>query len=159
VADGQQSSFLDGLFAYSDQHNQLVSDLRVPLEVFADALDAAAEVVVRRKIAVITAATALIADGVVSTVTSVFTLGLSEAAYLAAMATGRELIKAALDALAAKLMSDLVRSSARPSPTSRTGCGPPPTSSAPTCRRKTTRWPMLSHNSAVPRQAATTTST
>jgi RHS repeat-associated protein len=108
LADSSQSSFLNGLAEYWDQHHQLVADLHGPLDVFAGALDAAADLVEAQKYAVITVAGALIAEGVISTVGAVLTLGLSEAANLAAIAAARKVVQAALDYLAAKLLSDLV---------------------------------------------------
>jgi YD repeat-containing protein len=108
LADSSQSSFLNGLSEYWDQHHQLIAGLHGPLGVFADALDVAADVVETQKYAVIAAAGALVTEGIVSTVGAVFTFGLSEAANLAAIAVARKAVQAALDYLAGKLLDDLV---------------------------------------------------
>lgn len=108
LADTSQSSFLNGLSEFWDQQHQVVADLHGPLNVFADALDVAADLVEAQKYAVIVAAGALVTEGVISTVGAFFTFGLSEAANLAAIAVARKAIQAALDYLAAQLIGDLV---------------------------------------------------
>ena len=78
------------------------------MNVFADALDAAADVVVAQKYAVIGAAAALAGEFVGTQIGAVFTLGADEAALPEEVGLTREAVKLALNYLEGELMGKLI---------------------------------------------------
>ena len=103
-----QSEFTTVLAGRWERRNQLVADLRGPIDDFADALDGAADVVVAQKYACIAALAALATEFAVTQVGAFLSFGLDEAAVPAEILSTRELVKFALEYLEAELMGKLI---------------------------------------------------
>jgi hypothetical protein len=108
LADSQQSSFTATLAARWEQHNQLIADLHEPLNVFADALDVAADVVVAQKLVVIGAAVAFATEFAATQIGAFLTLGADEAALPEEIISTREIIDFAIEELKGALIGELV---------------------------------------------------
>ena len=108
LADSSQSSFTSTLAARWEHHNQLIADLHEPLNVFADALDVAADVVVAQKLVVIGAAVAFATEFAATQVGAFLTLGADEAALPEEIISTREIIDFAIEELKGALIGELV---------------------------------------------------
>jgi hypothetical protein len=108
LAESQQSSFTSTLAARWEQHNQLIADLHEPLNVFADALDVAADVVVAQKLVVIGAAVAFATEFAATQIGAFLTLGADEAALPEEIISTREIIDFAIGELKGALIGELV---------------------------------------------------
>ena len=108
LADSSQSSFTSTLAARWEHHNQLIADLHVPLNIFADALDAAADVVVAQKYVVIGAAVAFATEFAATQVGAIITLGADEAALPEEIISTRAIIDFAIEVLKGALIGELM---------------------------------------------------
>ena len=108
LADSSQSSFTSTLAARWEHHNQLIADLHVPLNIFADALDAAADVVVAQKYVVIGAAVAFATEFAATQVGAIITLGADEAALPEEIISTRAIIDFAIEVLKGALIGKLI---------------------------------------------------
>ncbi len=108
LADSQQSSFTAAMAARWEHHNQLVAGLREPLNVFAGALDAAADVVVAQKTVVIGAAITFATEFAATQVGALLTLGADEAALPAEIISTREIVDFAIEVLKGALIGELI---------------------------------------------------
>jgi hypothetical protein len=108
VADSSQSSFTAAMDARWERHSQLIADLHEPLNVFADALDVAADVVVAQKMVVIGAAVAFATEFAATQVGAIFTLGADEAALPEEIISTREIVNFAIEELKGALIGELL---------------------------------------------------
>ena len=108
LADSQQSSFTASMAARWEHHDQLIADLHEPLNVFADALDVAADVVVAQKMVVIGAAIAFATEFAATQVGAIFTLGADEAALPREIISTREIVDFAIEELKGALIGELL---------------------------------------------------
>lgn len=108
LADSQQSSFTASMAARWEHHDQLIADLHEPLNVFADALDVAADVVVAQKMVVIGAAIAFATEFAATQVGAIFTLGADEAALPEEIISTREIVDFAIEELKGALIGELL---------------------------------------------------
>jgi hypothetical protein len=108
LAASSQSSSVETLAAHWEHRNQLVADLHGPMNIFADALDVAADVVVAQKYVVIAAATLLAEEFIATQIEAIFTDGLAEAELPAEIISTREIVDAALQFLEAELLGKLI---------------------------------------------------
>ncbi len=108
LADSQQSSFTAAMAARWEHHDRLIADLHEPLNVFADALDVAADVVVAQKMVVIGAAIAFATEFAATQVGAIFTLGADEAALPEEIISTREIVDFAIQELKGALIGELL---------------------------------------------------
>jgi len=108
LAEASESAFIAALVARWEHHNRIITDLHGPMNIFADALDVAADVVVAQKYAVIAAAGALAGEFVGTQIGAVFTLGTDEAALPEEIALTKEAVDFALQYLEGELTGKLI---------------------------------------------------
>lgn len=108
LADSSQSSFTGALAGRWEHHNQLVTDLHEPLNIFADALDVAADVVVAQKLAVIGAAITFATEFAATQFGAIVTLGTDEAALPEEIISTREIVDLAMEELKGALIGELL---------------------------------------------------
>jgi len=108
LADSQRSSFTASMAARWEHHDRLIADLHEPLNVFADALDVAADVVVAQKMVVIGAAIAFATEFAATQVGAIFTLGADEAALPEEIISTREIVDFAIEELKGALIGELL---------------------------------------------------
>ena len=108
-----QSEFTAALAGRWQRRNQLVADLRGPMNDFADALDGAADVVVAQKYACIAAIAAFATEFAVTQAGAFLSFGLDEVAVPAELLSTRELVKLALEYLEAELIGKLINVAAQ----------------------------------------------
>ncbi len=108
LADSQRSSFTASMAARWEHHDRLIADLHEPLNVFADALDVAADVVVAQKMVVIGAAIAFATEFAATQVGAIFTLGADEAALPEEIISTRAIVDFAIEELKGALIGELL---------------------------------------------------
>jgi hypothetical protein len=108
IAAGDESSFTRTLAAQWSHYHDVISDARGPMEVFAGALDGAADAVVAQKVVVIGAAVALAGEVIATQGEALFTFGLAEAEVPAEVAAARLIVRGALQVLEGELIGALV---------------------------------------------------
>jgi Bacterial toxin 30 len=112
LAASGDSSFGRTLAAQWEHHHTLISDLRGPMEVFAGALDIAADAVAAQKVVVIGAAVLLAGEVIATQGEALVTFGLAEAEVPAEVAIARMAVKAALQELEGQLLGLLINKAA-----------------------------------------------
>jgi hypothetical protein len=108
VAAQDESTFARTLASDWDHYHGVISDLRGPMEVFASALDVAADAVVAQKMVVIGAAVALAGEVIATQGEALFTFGLAEAEVPAEVAATRLIVRGALQELEGQLLGALI---------------------------------------------------
>lgn len=108
IAAGDESSFARTLATQWSHYHDVISDARGPMEVFAGALDVAADAVVAQKVVVIEAAVALAGEVIATQGEALFTFGLAEAEVPAEVAAARLIVRGALQVLEGELIGVLV---------------------------------------------------
>jgi hypothetical protein len=112
VAAQDESAFARTLASEWDHYHGVISDLREPTEVFASALDVAADAVVAQKMVVIGAAVALAGEVIATQGEALFTFGLAEAEVPVEVAATRLIVRGALQVLEGELLGALINKAA-----------------------------------------------
>jgi hypothetical protein len=112
VAADDESAFARTLASQWDHYHGVISDARGPMEVFANALDLAADTVVAQKMVMIGAAVALAGEVIATQGEALFTFGLAEAEVPAEVAAARLIVRGALQVLEGELIGALVSKAA-----------------------------------------------
>jgi hypothetical protein len=112
AAAHDESAFGSTLASKWDHYHGVISGLRSPLEVFAGALDVAADAVVAQKIVVIGATVALAGEVIATQGEALLTFGLAEAEVPAEVAATQLIVRAALQELEGQLLGVLINKGA-----------------------------------------------
>jgi hypothetical protein len=112
VAAQDESAFARTLASEWDHYHGVISDLQEPMEVFASALDVAADAVVAQKMVVIGAAVALAGEVIATQGEALFTFGLAEAEVPVEVAATRLIVRGALQVLEGELLGALINKAA-----------------------------------------------
>ncbi|HWG12545.1 MAG TPA: hypothetical protein VG268_04655 [Streptosporangiaceae bacterium] len=88
-----------------EHHHTVISGLREPMEIFAGALDVAADAVAAQKVVVVGAAVTLAGEVIAPQGEALFTFGLAEAEVPAEVAVARLIVRGALQELEGQLLA------------------------------------------------------
>jgi hypothetical protein len=112
VAARDESVFARTLASEWEHHHTVISGLREPMEIFAGALDVAADAVAAQKVVVIGAAVTLAGEVIATQGEALFTFGLAEAEVPAEVAVARLIVRGALQELEGQLLGTLISKAA-----------------------------------------------